>query len=400
MAYEIIPWWAKTLACLLSTSAFGIGSKYIAFYENNGEGIQWSNMHHSPLENDTYNCFNSVIIMLIDCVLYLLLAWYIENVNPSYGIPLAWNYPFKISYWFGNSTTSITNTQVNQSASITSWMKSKLMIFKLKNKLLSLAEPDQAKILRDRLNKSLMHDNDSAAEAAETSQNSSRKSTIKKSSPKKLATSTKINLFEQEPLNLKIGVAIRNLTKEYSDSKRAVDNLTINFYENQITSFLGHNGAGKTTTMNILTGLIPSTSGHALIYAKDIRSDINLIRKNLGWCPQHNILFDKLTVEEHLWFYAKLKHMNDTSIAQLIENMLSDTGLTKKRNNLVNQLSGGMQRKLSVAISFVGDANLVILDEPVKLFIYYLNLILRIILITEERFFLLVSIKTFVVRYR
>jgi ATP-binding cassette, subfamily A (ABC1), member 2 len=81
-------------------------------------------------------------------------------------------------------------------------------------------------------------------------------------------------------------------------------------------------------------------------------------------CPQHNVLFDKLTVEEHLWFYAKLKHMNDSSIQTLIENMLRDTGLKKKRHNLINTLSGGMQRKLSVAIAFVGDANLVILDEP------------------------------------
>jgi ATP-binding cassette subfamily A (ABC1) protein 2 len=96
VAYEIIPWWAKTAASLLSTSAFGIGSKYIAFYENDGAGLQWKNIDKSPLENDEYNCLNCVIMMVIDCFVYLLLAWYIENVNPSYGIPLSWNYPFKV----------------------------------------------------------------------------------------------------------------------------------------------------------------------------------------------------------------------------------------------------------------------------------------------------------------
>ena len=116
--------------------------------------------------------------------------------------------------------------------------------------------------------------------------------------------------------------------------------------------------------MSMLTGLIPATSGYALIYDKDIRTDINESRNNMGWCPQHNVLFNLLTVEEHLWFYGQLKQMNDKSIQHLIENMLRDTGLTKKRNNLVSTLSGGMQRKLSVAIAFVGDANLVILDEP------------------------------------
>ena len=192
------------------------------------------------------------------------------------------------------------------------------------------------------------------------------KSAQSKTPPKSKTNSKKDTkyLFEQEPLSLPVGVSIQNLTKKYTDSKLAVDNLSINFYENQITSFLGHNGAGKTTTMSMLTGLIPATSGHALIYGKDICTEINSIRNNLGWCPQHNVLFDKLTVEEHLWFYAKLKHMNDSSIQVLIENMLRDTGLRKKRNNLINTLSGGMQRKLSVAIAFVGDANLIILDEP------------------------------------
>ena len=96
---------------------------------------------------------------------------------------------------------------------------------------------------------------------------------------------------------------------------------------------------------------------------------MNSIRDSMGWCPQHNILFDKLTVEEHLRFYAQLKNMQNSSIDTLVDNILNDTGLTKKRNDMVNTLSGGMQRKLSVAIAFVGEANLVILDEPVSILI-------------------------------
>ena len=99
VAYELIPWWAKTLACMLSTSAFGIASKYIAFYENDGAGLQWANIDKSPVENDEYNCLNAMIVMCADCFLYLILAWYIENVNPSYGIPLPWNYPFKVGFF-------------------------------------------------------------------------------------------------------------------------------------------------------------------------------------------------------------------------------------------------------------------------------------------------------------
>jgi ABC-type lipopolysaccharide export system ATPase subunit len=379
VALEIIPWWAKSLACLLSTSAFGIGSKYIAFFENNGEGMQWSNIGRSPLETDTYNCLNSILIMLFDCVIYLTLTWYIENVNPSYGIPLPWNYPFKASYWLGKSTVTTDDENEANKSKRSGWFGKVLKFLKLKKLFLSHAESNQAKLLQDRLNRSLLsstNEDEDENDDGNTSQASSSATTSNKRSRRgrqhrPVETTAKLNLFEPEPLNLKVGVAIRNLTKKYSDSKLAVDNLSINFYENQITSFLGHNGAGKTTTMNILTGLIPSSSGHAVIYDKDIRTDINVIRKNLGWCPQHNILFDKLTVEEHLWFYAKLKCMGDVSIGQLIEHMLEDTGLTKKRHNMVNQLSGGMQRKLSVAISFVGDANLVILDEPVCDFFFF-----------------------------
>ena len=96
----------------------------------------------------------------------------------------------------------------------------------------------------------------------------------------------------------------------YKDgNKLAVDGLSLNLYQGQITSFLGHNGAGKTTTMSVLTGLFPPTSGTAIVNGYDIRKDIDLVRKSLGICPQYNVLFDNLTVSEHLWFYASLKGM-------------------------------------------------------------------------------------------
>ncbi|NXM12555.1 ABCA1 protein, partial [Ploceus nigricollis] len=144
----------------------------------------------------------------------------------------------------------------------------------------------------------------------------------------------------------------------------AVDGLTLNFYEGQITSFLGHNGAGKTTTMSILTGLFPPTSGTAFILGKDIRSELSTIRQNLGVCPQHNVLFDLLTVEEHIWFYARLKGLPEKKVKEEMEQMATDVGLPHKLKARTSKLSGGMQRKLSVALAFVGGSKVVILDEP------------------------------------
>uniref|UniRef100_A0A8C1AJD1 P-type phospholipid transporter n=1 Tax=Cyprinus carpio carpio TaxID=630221 RepID=A0A8C1AJD1_CYPCA len=170
---------------------------------------------------------------------------------------------------------------------------------------------------------------------------------------------------DAEPTNLILGVSIRNLVKIYKKgAKLAVNHLNIKFYEGQITSFLGHNGAGKTTTMSILTGLFPPTAGTIYVKGMDIRTDMDMIRRTLGVCPQHNVLFDILTVEEHVWFYGRMKGMSMGEVKKEINSLLEDVGLQHKRHEQTKNLSGGMQRKLSVAIAFIGGSKVVVLDEP------------------------------------
>ncbi|XP_037335370.2 phospholipid-transporting ATPase ABCA1-like [Pungitius pungitius] len=184
--------------------------------------------------------------------------------------------------------------------------------------------------------------------------------------PAALQNSTEHDEYLEKPSpNMKAGVSVRNLVKIYKTGKKlAVDGLSMDFYQNQITSFLGHNGAGKTTTMSILTGLFPPTSGTALINGYDILTDMDSIRKYLGMCPQHNVLFNDLTVEEHIYFYARLKGRSRAEVKIEMDQMIKDVGLPHKRKELAKNLSGGMQRKLSVAIAFVGGSKVVILDEP------------------------------------
>ncbi|XP_054645244.1 phospholipid-transporting ATPase ABCA1-like isoform X2 [Dunckerocampus dactyliophorus] len=171
--------------------------------------------------------------------------------------------------------------------------------------------------------------------------------------------------IEPEPGNLVLGVNISNLVKIYKKgAKLAVNHLNLKFYEGQITSFLGHNGAGKTTTISVLTGLFPPTSGTVYINGMDIRYDKDVIRRTLGVCPQHNVLFDTLTVEEHVWFYGCLKGLPEAQVKAEVDSLLDDVGLLHKRHEQTKNLSGGMQRKLSVAIAFVGGSKVVVLDEP------------------------------------
>ncbi|XP_061538807.1 phospholipid-transporting ATPase ABCA1 isoform X2 [Phycodurus eques] len=171
--------------------------------------------------------------------------------------------------------------------------------------------------------------------------------------------------IEADPSNLVLGVSISNLVKIYKKgAKMAVNHLNLKFYEGQITSFLGHNGAGKTTTISVLTGLFPPTSGTVYINGMDIRQDVDTIRRTLGVCPQYNVLFDILTVEEHIWFYGRLKGMSEEEVKAELDSWLEDVGLLHKRHEQTKSLSGGMKRKLSVAIAFVGGSKVVVLDEP------------------------------------
>lgn len=122
------------------------------------------------------------------------------------------------------------------------------------------------------------------------------------------------NVMEAEPTHKHAGVRIKGLKKIYSNKKTAVAGLHLNMYEDQITVLLGHNGAGKTTTMSMLTGMFPPTSGTASINGQDIRTNIQGVRSSLGLCPQHNVLFDELTVREHIIFFGRLKGLKSKEV--------------------------------------------------------------------------------------
>jgi ABC-type multidrug transport system ATPase subunit len=118
----------------------------------------------------------------------------------------------------------------------------------------------------------------------------------------------------------------------------------------------------------MLTGALSPTSGHAIIAGKDIRSDMLAIRQDIGICLQHDCLFPDLTVREHVQFFSRLKGLYSTSTKEEAENHIDqairDVALFDKRNTLSKNLSGGMKRKLSVAMAFCGGSKVVLLDEP------------------------------------
>lgn len=134
--------------------------------------------------------------------------------------------------------------------------------------------------------------------------------------------------MEEIPNGAAIGVDITDLRKEWSLSnlggvKVAVDSLNLQFLKNNVNVLLGQNGAGKTTTLSIVTGLFAPTSGSVSINGHDIVTDTANARKSIGLCPQFDILWDALTVEEHMYFFARLKGVQDSQqIKEESERML------------------------------------------------------------------------------
>uniref|UniRef100_A0A8B9GZR9 ATP-binding cassette, sub-family A (ABC1), member 2 n=1 Tax=Astyanax mexicanus TaxID=7994 RepID=A0A8B9GZR9_ASTMX len=253
---------------------------------------------------------NAACVWLFVCTIYCPKIYSDKQYYWMYGLPRPWYFPLQKSYWLGSGRIETWEWPWGSSAR------------------LSVMEEDQACAMEHR-------------------------------------RSEETRGIEEEPSHLPLVVCIDKLTKVYKTGRKlALNKLSLNLHENQVVSFLGHNGAGKTTTMSILTGLFPPTSGSATIYGHDIRTEMERIRQNLGMCPQHNVLFDKLSVEEHLWFYSRLKGMAEEDIRKEMDKMIEDLELSNKRHSLVQTLSGGMKRKLSVAIAFVGGSRAVILDEP------------------------------------
>uniref|UniRef100_A0A8D2JSB3 ABC transporter domain-containing protein n=1 Tax=Sciurus vulgaris TaxID=55149 RepID=A0A8D2JSB3_SCIVU len=177
----------------------------------------------------------------------------------------------------------------------------------------------------------------------------------------------KTEFMQEEPTDLIRGIEIQHLYKVFHRGRNAhiaVKDLSMNLYRGQITVLLGHNGAGKTTTCSMLTGLISPSSGQAYVNGYEISKDMVQIRKNIGWCPQHDILFDNFTVAEHLTFYAQLKGLSQQKCPEEVKQMLHILNLEDKRNLRCRFLSGGMKRKLSIGIALIAGSKVLILDEP------------------------------------
>ncbi|KRH66908.2 hypothetical protein GLYMA_03G136000v4 [Glycine max] len=303
----------KVIASLLSPTAFALGSINFADYERAHVGLRWSNIWR---ESSGVNFLACLLMMILDTLLYCATGLYFDKVLPrEYGLRYPWSFIFQKDFW--------------------------------------------------RKKKILKHCS-SGFKVEISDKNSESEGNLSGEYTSKSGIEAISLEMKQQELDGRC-IQIRNLHKVYATKKGdccAVNSLQLTLYENQILALLGHNGAGKSTTISMLVGLLPPTSGDALVFGKNIVSDIDEIRKVLGVCPQHDILFPELTVREHLELFATLKGVEEHSLDNAVINMADEVGLADKINSIVRTLSGGMKRKLSLGIALIGSSKVIVLDEP------------------------------------
>uniref|UniRef100_A0A3P8SXZ0 Cholesterol transporter ABCA5 n=1 Tax=Amphiprion percula TaxID=161767 RepID=A0A3P8SXZ0_AMPPE len=287
------------LLCLLSPSAFSIGIAQVVYLEAQGDGAVFSSLTNGP-----HPLYVPLLMLVLDCVLYLLLAIYLDQVLPGeFGMRRSLVYFLKPSYWS-----------------------------KRRKRYVEVSSVYDAEV--------------NGAPGGDES--------VEPVSPE---------------FRGKEAIRINNIRKVYKEKDSIVEalrGLTFDIYEGQITALLGHSGAGKSTLMNILCGICPPTNGTATIYGSPVAeiADGSEMKQLVGICPQFNIIFDVLTVEEHLRIFAAIKGIPPADIDAEVTKVLKDLDLEKIMTAQAKNLSGGQKRKLSVGIAILGDPKILLLDEP------------------------------------
>lgn len=160
-----------------------------------------------------------------------------------------------------------------------------------------------------------------------------------------------------------IMIETKHLTKKYGDFV-AVDDLNLSIEQGELFALLGLNGAGKTTTIKMLSCLILPSSGNAIVLNKDLINDSQYIKERINVSPQETAIAPNLNVEENLELIAGIYGVSKSEISRKVDEMVSVFNLTDIRRKKAKLLSGGMQRRLSIAMALITEPEILFLDEP------------------------------------
>ncbi|XP_069511178.1 ATP-binding cassette sub-family A member 9-like [Ambystoma mexicanum] len=286
------------LSILLSPCTFSTGLTEILFLENIKEGAQLNNVTEDPYPLTAVFC-----ILVMNAVLYMLLAVYFDKVLPNtYGRRQSPLFFLQSSYWCrrqGQGMEAVADDEEGGGGSARDVMEPVLPEFRGKEAI--------------------------------------RIHNIKKT-------------FKQEDVEV-----------------NALRGLLFDVYEGQITALLGHSGAGKTTLLNILSGLSLPSDGAVSIYKHAVSATEDTLHfgnRIVGFCPQFDVKFDTLTVMENLRLFAKVRGIPCKEVEREVQSILSSLDITNIQDTRAANLSGGQRRKLTLGIALLRDPQILLLDEP------------------------------------
>lgn len=158
-------------------------------------------------------------------------------------------------------------------------------------------------------------------------------------------------------------VSVNNLEKSYP-SKKAVAGITFSIQKGEILGLLGPNGAGKSTTINILATVLSPDNGNVQILGYDLIREAKSIKKEIGIVPQDIAIFEELSAEQNVRFFASLYGFKGDELNKLVQEALELVGLYDKKDDKPKTFSGGMKRRLNIACAIAHQPKLIIMDEP------------------------------------
>ncbi|MFP4697953.1 MAG: ABC transporter ATP-binding protein [Eubacteriales bacterium] len=158
-------------------------------------------------------------------------------------------------------------------------------------------------------------------------------------------------------------IKVQNVTKRFG-KKLVLDNISFEVNKGDIYGLIGPNGAGKSTLINIMTGTLDSQGGDILIGDNSIKEKPLEVKKMIGLVPQEIALMESISAYENLEFFGALYKMKGSMLKKRIREVLELTGLSDKEKEKVDKYSGGMKRRLNLAVALLHDPKVLIMDEP------------------------------------
>jgi len=158
-------------------------------------------------------------------------------------------------------------------------------------------------------------------------------------------------------------IVVDNLTKRFEDVT-AVDGLSLKIEKGELFGLLGPNGAGKTTTINVLCGLLDPTSGSVRVAGYDVRKESNKVKELIGVSPQETAVYPHLTGRENIELFGNLHAMPKGKLKKNVDELLTELSLSEDAKRRAGKYSGGMMRRINLAMALVHDPEIAFLDEP------------------------------------